>query len=51
MFVIGAYIIVAVLIFIVIWVVRRRAKKKSSSTWDLKRQFAELEEQQRQLCG
>ena len=48
MLIIGAYIIVAVLIFVVVWAIMRR-KAKKTGTWDLKKQFAELEAQQQQI--
>jgi large-conductance mechanosensitive channel len=48
MLIVGAYIVVAIIIFIVVWAIMRRRAKKTS-TWDLKKQFADLEAQQQQI--
>jgi len=48
MLIVGAYIVVAIIIFVVVWAIMRRRGKRTT-TWDLKKQFSDLEAMQQQI--
>lgn len=51
MLIVGAYIVVAIIIFITVWTIMRRRSKKTKPGWSLRKEFDALTALQLQLIS